>query len=99
MKVPPLSLKDGILLHPLQFGNGDSQCVFQRQNDSKTFRRLSKRVGRCRRETVKPKGANSEDLFAVAVTTGEFIIGRTKNFCSVLDASTTTYVNFLLTAS
>ena len=28
-------------------GNGDPQRVFQRQNDSKTLARLSKRVGHC----------------------------------------------------
>ena len=36
-------------------GNGDPQRVFQRQNDSKTLARLSKRVGRCRGRTAMPK--------------------------------------------
>ena len=40
--------------------------VFQRQNNSNMLAHLSKHVGRCQRE-----GANSEDLFAVAVMTGE----------------------------
>ena len=53
-------------------GNGDPQRVFQCQNDSKTLARyqsVSGAVGKelqCQRE-----GANSEDLFAVAVMTGE----------------------------
>ena len=29
-------------------GNGDPQCVFQCQNDSKTLAHLSKGAGRCR---------------------------------------------------
>ena len=63
-------------------GNGDSQRVFQRRSDSKTLPCLSKRVDRCRRKKKKlpcqRKGANSKDLFAVVVTTGELIIGREK---------------------
>ena len=43
----------------------------------------------CQRE-----GANSEDLFAVAVTTGELIIGR-ENFRRLLDVSTTNRSNLL----
>ena len=39
-------------------GNGDPQRVFQRQNDSKTLARLSKRVGRCRGRTAMPKGGS-----------------------------------------
>ena len=41
-------------------GNGDPQRVFQRQNDSKTLARLSKRIGRCRRRIYQREGANSE---------------------------------------
>ena len=48
--------------------NGDLQRVFQRQNDSKTLACLSKRVGRCRQKLpCRREGADSEDLFAVAV--------------------------------
>ena len=70
-------------------GNGDPLHVFQHQNDSKTLARLqsvSVAVGEkllCQRE-----GTNSKDLFAVAVMTGEFIIGHEK-FRSLLDGSTT----------
>ena len=66
-------------------GKGDPQRVFQRRNDSKTF--IEKLP--CQRE-----GANSEDLFAVAVTTGELIIGR-ENFRRLLDVSTTNRSNLL----
>ena len=52
--------------------NGDPQREFQRQNDSKTLARLSKCVGRCQQRNAMPKGgSNSEDLFAIAVMTGE----------------------------
>ena len=39
-------------------GMVNPQRVFQRQNDSKTLARLSKRVGRFRRRTAMPKGGS-----------------------------------------
>ena len=60
-------------------GNGDPQRVFQCRSNSKMLPCLSKRVDCCwRKKTAMPKGANSEDLFAVVVTTGELIIGHEK---------------------
>ena len=61
--------------------NGDLSMYFNiKTTHSKTLARLSKRVGCCQKKTAKRKeGANSEDLFAVAVMTGELIVGR-KNF-------------------
>ena len=70
--------------------------VFQHQNDIKTLPCLSKRVGCCRKKLpCQREGSNSEDLFTVAVMTGKLIVGR-ENFCSLLDASTTKQVIFLL---
>ena len=43
--------------HPLH-RNGDPQCVFQSQNNSKMLARSSKRVGRCQRRTTMPKGGS-----------------------------------------
>ena len=61
--------------------NGDLSMYFNiKTTHSKTLARLSKCVGCCQKKTAKRKeGANSKDLFAVAVMTGELIVGR-KNF-------------------
>ena len=64
-----------------QQGSGDPQCVFQCQNDSKMLPFLSKCVGCRRQKNCHAKGRelyNSEDLFTVAVTTSELIVGRKK---------------------
>ena len=71
-----------IFLH----GNDDPQCVFRQNDHSKTLSCLSKRVSCCQQETARPReGANCEDLFAVAVTTGKLIVGSWK----ISQASTT----------
>ena len=59
-KFPDFYFRDKVTISdhtPYNFprGNGDPQRVFQRQNDSKTLARLSKRVGRCRGRTAMPK--------------------------------------------
>ena len=79
--------------------NGDLQRVFQRQNDSKTLACLSKRVGRCRQKLpCRREGADSEDLFAVAVRSRKIsavcsMHSTRGTILSMLDGSTTNFLS------
>ena len=68
--------------------NGDPQRVFQRQNDSKTLAHFIKyqsaSVAVDKELPCQREGANSKDLFAVAVMTGSYC--RSRKNSSLLDA-------------